>query len=128
MYIFRSVLGFECCFRHLRSYRFCQRESQGKMSTTSVAAQGWQCPLCKYVYSPTFPSCLNCNKPLSTAEGSGILQGNQQSWTIMDGIYKPSQQGSGGTGSCSTSGHQYLIESDRCSICGQHRNLGMKFT
>jgi len=26
------------------------------------AQQGWQCPVCKRVYSPTTPMCLYCGK------------------------------------------------------------------
>ena len=25
--------------------------------------QGWQCPQCGYIYSPTQPFCINCNRP-----------------------------------------------------------------
>lgn len=28
-----------------------------------IVNQGWQCPICKHVYAPNFPSCTNCNKP-----------------------------------------------------------------
>lgn len=27
-----------------------------------AAPQGWQCPICKSVYSPAFYECLNCNR------------------------------------------------------------------
>lgn len=27
------------------------------------AQQGWQCPICGYIYSPTWRSCDNCNRP-----------------------------------------------------------------
>lgn len=25
--------------------------------------QGWQCPVCGYVYGPNWAHCSNCNKP-----------------------------------------------------------------
>lgn len=28
--------------------------------TENYAQQGWQCPICKRVYSPFTPSCLSC--------------------------------------------------------------------
>lgn len=28
-----------------------------------MAQQGWQCPLCYRVYSPTTPMCFTCNQP-----------------------------------------------------------------
>lgn len=28
-----------------------------------AASQGWQCPVCKYVYSPMTPGCYHCNRP-----------------------------------------------------------------
>lgn len=33
----------------------------------NFAQQGWQCPICKRVYSPTTPMCLHCgNYELTT--------------------------------------------------------------
>ncbi len=29
---------------------------------TGYAQQGWQCPICKRVYSPTTPMCWTCGK------------------------------------------------------------------
>ena len=29
-------------------------------SEPSFAPQGWQCPICKRVYSPSTPMCLSC--------------------------------------------------------------------
>ncbi len=27
----------------------------------SFPQQGWQCPVCKNIYSPTIPECYKCN-------------------------------------------------------------------
>lgn len=32
----------------------------------NYAQQGWQCPLCKRIYSPTIPECLHCNNNETT--------------------------------------------------------------
>ena len=38
------------------------------------ATQGWQCPICKRVYSPMTPMCLYCGglETTTTASGSGV--------------------------------------------------------
>ena len=28
-----------------------------------MTQQGWQCPVCNFVYSPITPCCYNCNRP-----------------------------------------------------------------
>ena len=35
----------------------------------SFAPQGWQCPICKRVYSPTYPWCIFCgNETVTTTD------------------------------------------------------------
>ena len=34
------------------------------------AAQGWQCPCCSRVYSPTMPMCLHCGPDKQTVEAT----------------------------------------------------------
>jgi hypothetical protein len=38
--------------------------------TTFFVHQGWQCPICKAVYSPTMPCCFTC-VPQKTTVSSG---------------------------------------------------------
>jgi hypothetical protein len=38
---------------------------------THYPTQGWQCPVCRAVYSPTVPSCFSC-KPKKYSAGTGI--------------------------------------------------------
>ena len=33
------------------------------MNNNYFTKQGWQCPICGYVWSPSHPSCNNCNRP-----------------------------------------------------------------
>ncbi len=48
------------------------------MITDFGPQQGWQCPVCKYVYGPTMPVCLNCNRPenekYKTSTGTEAVQ------------------------------------------------------
>ena len=39
-----------------------------------LVPQGWQCPVCGAVYSPSTPMCYNCN-------------GNKKSYTVSSGTY-----------------------------------------
>lgn len=32
----------------------------------SFAPQGWQCPICRRVYSPTYPWCIFCGNETTT--------------------------------------------------------------
>lgn len=47
--------------------------------SVNFAPQGWQCPICKRVYSPTTPMCYYC--------GNGV-QGTRSSTTADDAILK----------------------------------------
>lgn len=46
------------------------------------APQGWQCPICKRIYSPTTPMCFYCNGETKTITTSNI------DWTKQETITK----------------------------------------
>lgn len=49
--------------------------------------QGWQCPLCKRVYSPFTPCCFYCGEEGMTKTSTGIdLQKHQSVTTVEHGI------------------------------------------
>ena len=35
--------------------------------------QGWQCPVCKRVYSPTWPLCTICGGEAQTVAGTNMM-------------------------------------------------------
>lgn len=39
------------------------------------AQQGWQCPCCKKVYSPTTPMCFYCAAPVKTGSSTDPCPG-----------------------------------------------------
>lgn len=41
--------------------------------TITLPTQGWQCPSCRAVMSPTYPTCFYC-KPAQTITNSGCVQ------------------------------------------------------
>ena len=41
----------------------------------NFAQQGWQCPICHAVWSPTTPMCYNCT-------------GKEKTYTVSSGTYK----------------------------------------
>lgn len=41
------------------------------MNEFNFAQQGWQCPICKRVYSPFTPMCYNCGGESSTLTTTG---------------------------------------------------------
>lgn len=43
--------------------------------------QGWQCPICNYVYNPLTPQCFNCNRDYS--EKYKVTDGTQYIDTHM---------------------------------------------
>ena len=52
----------------------------------SFAPQGWQCPVCGAVYSPTTPMCYNCTGKtytFSTTTGNAVID-----WLHHDSVTK----------------------------------------
>lgn len=43
----------------------CDPSPAGRSEYTIFTAnnQGWQCPVCGYVYAPYYAECTNCNRP-----------------------------------------------------------------
>ena len=45
--------------------------------TDFIAQQGWQCPICKRVYSPSTPCCFTCgNDDTTTTSTNGSITQN----------------------------------------------------
>lgn len=45
------------------------------METTGIQ-QGWQCPVCKRVYSPSTPMCFFCGKIVNVSMTTGTTDQN----------------------------------------------------
>lgn len=57
------------------------------------APQGWQCPVCKHVYSPTIPMCWYCGGNQTTTVSTGT--------DVKPGFVSPiNEWGNTKTGSC----------------------------
>lgn len=48
---------------------------------------GWQCPICKHVYSPTVTQCPYCGNSDTVASDRVAIEKHDGEWTIND--YKP---------------------------------------
>ena len=47
----------------------------------NFAPQGWQCPICKRVYSPTYPWCIFCgNETVTTTTTTNVPVTRQLGW------------------------------------------------
>jgi uncharacterized OB-fold protein len=44
--------------------------------------QGWQCPVCNKVYSPTTPMCFTCPQTTKSSSNTGGLSSNQYAPSI----------------------------------------------
>ena len=44
---------------------------------TRLAPQGWQCPVCGRVYSPTWPWCTVCGNPMETTVSNGTVPAHE---------------------------------------------------
>ena len=76
------------------------------MYSTNFIPQGWECPKCKRVYSPTTTMCAQC--PIQTSTGTSI--------------------GIAGLGTTSSTSFTHEFESDKksssktkCKICGKQK-------
>lgn len=54
------------------------------MNEFSFAQQGWQCPICKRVYSPFTPSCFCCGneKTITTTDVTITTPVNEGPWAM----------------------------------------------
>ena len=50
-----------------------------------LAQQGWQCPICKRVYSPFTPCCFNCGAEgiTKTSTGTGVPYPQEDNFTSI---------------------------------------------
>lgn len=57
-----------------------------------IAQQGWQCPICKTIYSPNTPVCFYCNPNSTRTTATTVPDDNiiwlNQSQEYYDGIIK----------------------------------------
>ena len=53
-----------------------------------IFQQGWQCPVCKRVYSPTTQMCLYCGNGVVTTSGSTTVGDAMIDWLHHDSITK----------------------------------------
>lgn len=54
------------------------------MNDFNFAQQGWQCPICKRVYSPFTPSCFYCgNEQTITTNDITITTGTQPTQDVV---------------------------------------------
>lgn len=57
------------------------------MINENFAQQGWQCPICKRVYSPFTPWCLICgNAETYTTTGQTVTIKSPDSWGNMSDL------------------------------------------
>lgn len=54
------------------------------MNNYNFAQQGWQCPLCKRVYSPFTPCCFHCGAEGMTKTASSVSYLHPDSITKSD--------------------------------------------
>lgn len=54
----------------------------------NFAPQGWQCPICKRVYSPTYPWCIFCgNESVTTTTTTTIpIQNNPSDYSNINDL------------------------------------------
>ena len=88
------------------------------MDNFNFAQQGWQCPICKRVYSPFTPCCFNCGAEgrTYTSTGTGVADIDWQKHTTA--VHKPQEEN---YTSISTGYATYTAEDIRmCSYCKHH--------
>ena len=66
------------------------------MNESNYAQQGWQCPICKRIYSPFTPMCYNCGGEASTSTpfcGSDpTTTGHTLDWMKHDSTTSPNTE------------------------------------
>lgn len=94
------------------------------MDNFNFAQQGWQCPICKRVYSPFTPCCFSCGAEgrTYTSTGTGVTDIDWQKHTTA--VHKPQEDN---YTSISTGYATYTAEDIRiCSYC-KHHNVSDPF-
>ena len=56
-----------------------------EMPYNPPAPQGWQCPICKRVYSPTTPFCYYCGNDGTVSGVQTVPKGIEFDWTKHTG-------------------------------------------
>lgn len=64
-----------------------------ELQITCAAPQGWQCPLCKRIYSPTTPMCWYCGeegakKTYTTTTSNPLNEYQERKELLMEEMYK----------------------------------------
>ena len=54
----------------------------------SYITQGWQCPICRRVYSPTTPMCWYCGNESTSASNTFTFEGQTTLEDLMKGVNK----------------------------------------
>ena len=54
----------------------------------SHVAQGWQCPVCRRVYSPTTPMCWYCGNESTSTSNTFTFEGQTTLEDLMKGVDK----------------------------------------
>ena len=86
------------------------------MDNFNVAQQGWQCPICKRVYSPFTPCCFTCGAESTTKTSTDWVEHQKEPPSFTT---EPSSFTSVSTGYAT-----YTAEDIRtCSYC-KHHNKG----
>jgi hypothetical protein len=73
------------------------------MIQTSFVPQGWECPKCKRVYSPTTSMCSHCPEHSQGYTSTGTTFSVGTSTTFIGHNFEPDKKGSSKT---------------KCKICG----------
>ena len=50
------------------------------MDNFNFAQQGWQCPICRRVYSPFTPMCYCCGAEAKISTSTGIVEASLDCW------------------------------------------------
>lgn len=57
-----------------------------EMPYNPPAPQGWQCPICKRVYSPTTPFCYYCGNNGTVSGVQTVPKGLEFDWTHTSSV------------------------------------------
>lgn len=57
--------------------------------SVDFAPQGWQCPICKRVYSPTTPMCYYCGNDVLCTVSSTTVGDSVIDWLHHESVTKP---------------------------------------
>ena len=53
------------------------------MDNYNLAQQGWQCPICKRVYSPTTAMCYYCGSRETVTTTTGTVNPQEGCWELL---------------------------------------------